>query len=219
MNYIKTSISDDIVRYLYQQITKAVRAGKQVLWLVSGGSAIDIAVKTAKKLGNGQQITVTLTDERFGSVGHSDSNWQQLLQAGFALPGALLLPVLQGETVYQTTKTFEQNLQNALLKADFKIGLFGMGVDGHTAGILPYSLVGKTSDLAIYYQGSDYRRITIANSAIKQLDEAVLYAIGEAKKPALEQLQQDVSVASQPVQILKQVKSLTIFNDQIGESK
>ena len=41
-----------------------------------------------------------LTDERYGPVGHPDSNWSQLLQKGFDLPQAKLVPVLTGRLFY-----------------------------------------------------------------------------------------------------------------------
>jgi len=53
-----------------------------VLWLVPGGSNIPIAVEAMdmiRKEMSGlslKYLTITLSDERYGSVGHKDSNWK-----------------------------------------------------------------------------------------------------------------------------------------------
>ena len=46
------------------------------LWLLSGGSCVAVAVEAAKlvRADLADRLTVSLIDERFGAVGHSDSN-------------------------------------------------------------------------------------------------------------------------------------------------
>ena len=64
---------------------KKLEDKKTVLWLLSGGSAIDVAVLSRKKLADRTSLNnlhIGLIDERYGKYGHENSNWQQLIDAG-----------------------------------------------------------------------------------------------------------------------------------------
>ncbi len=201
-----------------ESITRQLTLGKRVLWLVPGGSAIAIAVAVSKILKDIDltNLTVTLTDERFGPTDHQNSNWYQFQQAGFA-PRANLIPVLGEKDIDYTTRNFAQNLARELAMADYKLGFFGMGADGHTAGILPGSMAVKSSELAANYTAGDFQRITITPATIKMLDEAVLYAVGSSKQKALVDLGKDLPLNEQPAQILKSVNEFIVYNDYKGE--
>src|SRR5258708_2139506 len=81
---------------LVNAILLPLQEQKTVLWLISGGSNIKIATAVmAKLIGNESNLWVTLTDERYGKVGHPDSNWQQLLEAGFDPGHAKTYPILR----------------------------------------------------------------------------------------------------------------------------
>ena len=210
-----------VVEYLAERIANNLHAGKQVLWLVSGGSAEAVAIAVSKQL-QGKDLrllAVSLTDERYGPVGHADSNWQQLLDGGFDVPGASLLPVLEtGESFTLAAEAFSKNLHGLIGHADYKLGLFGIGPDGHTAGVLPHSPALAATTYAVGYKGPDYQRITMTPTAIAKLDEAVVYAVGEAKWPVIDGFDDAVSLEDQPAQALKQVPMLTICNDRKGDS-
>ena len=82
---------------------------------------------------------------------------------------------------------------------DYKIGLFGIGVDGHTAGIMPPDTISK------------WTRISITPQLIKKLDEIVLYVEGKEKIKILQKLDEDIDEITMPAQLLKSVPKLTIF--------
>lgn len=188
-----------------------------VLWLVPGGSAMKIALGAVTYLCEQnislENLTITLTDERYGEVGHADSNWRQLEGAGFCAPGATLRPVLDGGSIEETARAWGAWLEEALAKANYRIGLFGIGPDGHTSGILPHSPAVTAPGLVAAYDGGAYQRITTTGEALARLDEAVVYAAGESKHPVLDQLETEVPVEDQPAQLLKRVLKVTIFND------
>lgn len=211
--------ANQVAAYLADIIGTKLREGQHVFWLVPGGSAINVAAQTSVLLKGIplDNLTVTLTDERYGDVGHPDSNWPQLQAAGFELPGATLLPVLHGDDISVTAQRFTTILQNELNKPGFRIGLFGIGADGHTAGMLPHSPAVAETKFAHGYDAGTYQRITMTRPAIAQLDAVIVYATGQEKWPVLDQLEQDVPVEEQPAQSLKQVKNVTIFNDHIGD--
>jgi 6-phosphogluconolactonase/glucosamine-6-phosphate isomerase/deaminase len=216
----QVSSGDEAAAYLADTIGEKLRNGQRVLWLVPGGSAIAVAAEASRHLQGSplENLTVTLTDERYGDVGHTDSNWPQLLAAGFELPGAQLLPVLHGKDMAATVQQFAATLKEALANADYRIGLFGIGNDGHAAGILPHSSAVDEIRFAHGYDGGTFKRITMTRPAITQLDEAVIYAIGKDKWPVLDRLETDVAIDDQPAQIVKQVPKVTIFNDHKGQA-
>jgi 6-phosphogluconolactonase/glucosamine-6-phosphate isomerase/deaminase len=197
----------------------ALDQNKKVLWLVPGGSAISIVAEISKRLAGRDlgNLSVTLTDERYGEVGHPDSNWKQLADLNFDLPGANLVPVLNGKDRAGTTADFAEALTTLLDQSDYALGFFGIGPDGHTAGILPGSPAVTSTMAAQDYDAGNFQRITMTPLAIEKLDEVVVYAMGEAKWPVFDQLETDVPVNEQPAQFLKQVPTVTIFNDYKGE--
>src|SRR6266566_4768573 len=96
--YLQIQNHEPVVAHCTAVLRQQLQAGKRVLWLVSGGSVIPVAVAVAQKFTGIPvgKLTVSLTDERPGPVGHPDSNWLGLQQAGLQLPGATLRPILTG---------------------------------------------------------------------------------------------------------------------------
>ena len=204
-----------IAETIAEAIVSQLEAGKKVFWLIPGGSAIAVAVEAAKIIIGApyEHLTVTLTDERYGELNHSDSNWLQLQQAGFYLPEAHLIPVISGKDKIATSEDYAMQLKDGLANADYAIGFFGIGADGHTAGILPGSPAVHSENLTADYTAGNYERITITPKVIAQLSEAFVYAVGESKWEALSKLETEVDLDEEPAQILKQVPKLTIFTD------
>lgn len=213
--------SNDLVPYLADTLKKHLAAGESVLWLIPGGSGIDAAIQVAQHLESQDltQLYVTLTDERYGDLGHADENWQQLLDKGFSLPGAQLYRVLQqGLDRQQTADAFAETINTFMQKTDYAIGYFGIGADGHTAGIKPKTVAVTAEALAVGYEGPDFQRITMTFAAIKGLDEAVVYAVGDAKWQVIQNLlHDDLALDEQPAQILNRVPKVTIFTDYVEE--
>jgi 6-phosphogluconolactonase/glucosamine-6-phosphate isomerase/deaminase len=100
----------------------------------------------------------------------------------------------------------------------YVIGLFGIGSDGHTAGILPNSPAVTAAAEVAFYQASDYPRITISPVFFSKIHTAIVYAMGSAKLQALENLKQDLPAVLEPAQLLKQIPDTWIYTDQMGEN-
>lgn len=214
---VKNTVNQtEIASFIAEQIMKQLSLGKHVTWLVSGGSCVPIVVEAAKLISPKAQekLVLSLVDERYGPLEHKDSNWQQLQQADLSLPYAKLVPVLQGSDRATTTVKFNAFLKAELSQTDYALGFFGVGSDGHTSGILPHSLAIDSTELVTTYDGGGYERITTTPIAILKLSEAIAFAAGEEKWPALKTLlTANTSTADQPAQLLKQVPKLTLFTD------
>lgn len=216
MKFIKIDSLQPIVDDLSRELNKILQHGGKALWLLSGGSAVDIAVKVRDTLPVTKGLTVMQVDERFGPVEHRDSNWQKLLEAGFNTKGIDCQPVLQnGLPPDKTAKNYEKKLADELAKAHFAVGLFGIGADGHTAGILPGSPAVDSPKLVESYEAKDFKRITITPAAIAKLDLAFVYVVGEEKREVLENLQKDLPVSEQPAQALKLAKAAYVYNEWV----
>lgn len=217
LHFYKSTNIDYVAKKLAGAINGRL-AGQEVLWLLSGGSAIKLAVAAARLVSAGKaDITVSLIDERYGPPGHADSNWSQLLAAGFNLPGARLEPVLKGFDFKQTAEAYNEFYSALADKDIYRIGLMGIGPDGHTAGLLPNSPAIDSIKYVDYYEGPDYRRITLSAKGIESLDKALVYAAGEDKRRAIEDLAKDIDPAQQPAQLLKRIGDVDVYNDVIGE--
>lgn len=219
-----TTNTDDPANFIALSISNQLKFGKTVLFFVTGGSSIYVAVKVAEYLKNQDchNLTILLGDERYGAIGHPDSNWQQMLDKGFSLPGAKLVPILTGDDLATTTEKFNENLAYEFNIAGYTIGLFGVGADGHTMGILPDSEAVNSEDLAFGYETRTFSRITITPALIEKLDEAVVFMQGKEKWGVLEDLaspvgsrpmEKNIAIIKQPAQVLKKVRLLTIFTD------
>lgn len=208
---------DSVVQYLARVLGEQLDSGQRVLWLVPGGSLIGSAVEVSKIIANNPNIsnlTVTLTDERYGRPGHPDENWRKLIDAGFALEGARLCPVLQGEDGLVTSAHYAELLESEFGGAGYSVGFFGMGPDSHIAGIKPDSPSVDEALLTSFYKGEDFERVTITFSAIKHLDEVVVAAKGKEKASAIKALlDDDVPLSKSPAHILRQLPKVSLFTD------
>lgn len=195
--------------------------GAIILWLVSGGSSIDVAVAVQNKLDIGElkQVTVAQVDERFVPPGSQEENWQQLVNQGFELSKfRQTVSILScGNSLLSASQSYNHILGQLMEQSTYKIGLFGVGPDGHTGGIKPVAdrkafkpFLGP--ELIVGYQADDFSRITITAAVIKRLDSGVLYACGENKKPVIAQLNTPIPAHAQPVQLLNQIPVSVVFS-------
>lgn len=196
-----------------EEVNQALQSGS-VLLLLSGGSNIELAVNVRQLLNLTNQLTVGLIDERYGEVGHKDSNWAKLLDSGFETTHISIMPVLHGENIELTASNYETLLANSFVSHDTVIGIFGMGTDGHTAGILPESPALNSENLVSYYEGPDFERITITPTAFRRFNVGFLVVFGDGKKEQLQLFNGDVPREIQPAQALKQIPKLTVITDQ-----
>jgi len=215
MNIINTTNPTVAAEFLASKIIQKLEEGKKVLWFATGGSSIAVQSKASEliALHSHENLVIMLTDERYGPIDYPESNWNQTLAKGFKLPEAKIIPILTGENLANTTTLFNENLEKELQTVAYKIGLFGIGADGHTAGMLPGSIAVNSNQFASSYVTPNFERITITPRVIELLNEVVVFTQGENKWPILTELDQEIPIIDKPVQVLKKVPLLTIFTD------
>ena len=201
------------------RISAELRANKRVLWLLSGGSNIIATLMAFHNIPDDLTAAIAMIpmDERFGEPGHTNSNVQQLIDAGFKPKGAMLYPILHGGSIEETTQAYNATLTDLFYENDVIIGQFGIGEDGHTAGILPGSPATFEADqLAISYKAHDFERITATFAALRRISIAYGFAYGVSKQKALLVLKDKaLPLDTQPAQILKELPECYVYNDQI----
>lgn len=232
MKIHERSSRTDVITTLTQKISDKINHNEPVLFLVSGGSSANIAVAVCDKLIEQftKQIklpllfTLSLIDERYGEVGHDNSNWTLLESLGLQNQAFMTFPVLSHTNQTQNSlassiERFNAFLMQAVKKRELGnlsiYGLFGIGKDGHTAGILPDSpaAIDDGIHMAIGYKSALFTRITITPTFFKFIDYGIVWAGGEEKLDALRQFQHLVPPSIQPAQYLKNMQEIELFTD------
>jgi 6-phosphogluconolactonase/glucosamine-6-phosphate isomerase/deaminase len=206
---------------------------KNSLLFISGGKTpkklYEILVNE-KKLRAG---AVAMVDERYGPIMHKDSNEKMIQDSGFItylksmhIP---FYPVLEkAKNRIGVARDYDSTITSLFKTYKKRIGLFGIGVDGHTAGIIPNrsdfknpiftdqnrKLVGEFNDKASSYK----ERITITPLAIEKMDYCVLLTLGKEKKETLGKLFEDLSIETIPSRIFLRpslVRKTILITDQV----
>ena len=203
--------------YIAERIGAQLSNGKTVAWFVSGGSNIPVELATLEKLKSTQnpdKLHIVLVDERFGPVGHADSNWHSMNLEEHNSAGYTLHPMLMdGDTIDLATKRYDDTVATLLTDGAYTIGQFGLGADGHTAGLLPGNPVMESAVLYAHFQGPDFERITATPKLIDRLDECILYASGADKAQAYIDMLRPGDASEVPARILQNAQKLTILSD------
>ncbi|HWT55609.1 MAG TPA: 6-phosphogluconolactonase [Candidatus Microsaccharimonas sp.] len=221
MEFIRTTGWERGIKDLTARLTRELKADKKVLWLIGGGSNIEASVKVMAALPEEEtkNLSIFMTDERYGDVGHIHSNSKQLVEADFQPKEAIFVPMLQpGFSMDETQERYGQALERAIDHADIVIAQSGIGADGHIAGILPHSPAVHATGWVTGYQAPNYLRMTMTFDALRRIDAAYYMAFGEDKRAALTRLRNEaVPLEEQPSQILKELSEAYVYNDQIGD--
>jgi 6-phosphogluconolactonase len=216
-----------------ESMTRCLREhfAEPILLLLSGGSALEV-IQKLPVLGDMRHITVTVLDERFDPSG-ACGNFARIAETEwFALAQASGMQALETTTHTEDTrasvaKRFEEGLatwQHAYPQG-IRIALFGMGGDGHTAGIFPDDDQHQFDDrfngqrmVADYYAPQAVcvqERITTTCTFLRTIDYGFAYVCGVEKRPLLQRLVNDQSwlLHRFPALIWKDVAAMQVVTD------
>lgn len=224
MKFIMTAGWDDGIADLTERLVRELASGKRVLWLTSGGSNVPATVQIIDNIPSKlcQKLTVLLADERYGPIGHKESNWEQLIKAGFDPSKANSISILQDDLdLENTVKKYNSIASKAFAQNDIVLAQLGIGPDGHIAGLLlGSSALQNSHDFVTGFQSNETPalvRMTLTFDALKNIDAAYCFAFGQPKHETLNKLQKkQLTLSEQPAQILRQIPEAYIYNDQIG---
>lgn len=215
MEYVNTSPTG-VAPAVAAKIIEQLDQGKSVLWLLSGGSGGKVCVDASKLLKDYDlsRLYVTFSDERYGEPGHADENYQILINEGLNLPGANIYRPLQGLTEAETVSNMTDWLEDVESKVDFKFAVMGIGADGHTAGVKPFSPAVLSSGSVELYKADDFDRLTVTLNYIKSLDEAIVQAYGQSKHEVVARLlNNDGEIESFPALAIREIPKVTLYSD------
>lgn len=209
----RTEPQSGVAAFVATQVIRQLEQGKRVLLLLSGGSGGDIGVEASKLLvkHDVSNLFVTVSDERYGDVGHADENVQQLLDKGLTLSPATFYRPLNGKSLDETTADFAKWLTTTSRHVDYRIAILGIGEDGHTSGVKPGSTGVTSKETAVSFIGDDFTRITTTLSFLRTVDEAVVQAYGSTKHDMLRQLHK--RSGDYPMQVIHDIPNVTLFSD------
>ncbi len=223
MKFLSVQTPGECSQILASKIGECLSQNQKVLWLVSGGSNIQIFIGALEILKSGfkkeinSNLVITLTDERYGPINHPDSNWTQLIQAGLDISCLKeSVPVLFGGSFEATTRLFSRNYLRLSKWADVIIGQFGIGVDGHIAGVLPGTIGVDNIEIACSYSSTPFQRITLTLNSLKKISIALTFALGKSKQQVIRNLRdKNISLQETPAQILKLILKSYLYTDQL----
>lgn len=184
---------------LYQVVDK-----KTALFLSGGRTPKDLYTTLAKeeKLHVG---AVGMIDERFGKKWHEQSNETMMRDAGLLrylqhrdIP---FYPILQNDELRreETADLYDQKVREIFATFHKNIGILGIGLDGHTAGIAGnrqdftnplFEATRKTLMVSEFDDplGMFKQRVTMTFLALSMLDFMLVLVFGDDKKQALQDL-------------------------------
>lgn len=237
---------------LVSETAKAISAilekeqNKDILLLLAGGSAFAVYGAILPQWIS-DHVTLAMTDDRFSD--EMDVNNSHLLQAAdfynecINADAYYISTEVRGEqTPEELAKRFEYGLRK--WREEFPkgvvIAVFGMGEDGHTAGMIPsktavVGMVGGESEAcelsfaqlfenpekwAVGYSTPNneyHERVTVTMSFIRKfVDHAVAFISGGKKRAAFDRLiVEKGSLEETPVRILRELKDVEVFTDML----
>lgn len=217
---------------LHQLLWECQQAKTPVLFLASGGSALEILNHVEASVLD-PSLSIGVLDERF-SQDPTINNFAQLTQTkiyadAVAAGSSFIDTRLQwNEPIEKLAERFEATLKN--WKNQNPTGKIfitqGMGPDGHTAGIMPFPENPQVFEelfdqpekwVAFYDAGSKNQfplRVTTTLSFLKSVDVSIFFVFGEDKKMAMDQVNSSsVTLAATPAGIVRQIRTIYVFSD------
>jgi 6-phosphogluconolactonase/glucosamine-6-phosphate isomerase/deaminase len=199
-----------------------------ILLLLAGGSALQVLDLLDTAYLN-EYVTIMMMDERFTSD-PKENNFLQMTKTAFhaitSAQGITMLPSVPKEE--ESHADFTKRIEDALTSyITYKpeatiIALFGIGPDGHTAGIFPMD---KESFVDTYGQGQLYTQVNYEKNPSPErcsitpkfitnyITKSFVYATGESKLPILTTIQDPYELHEMPAHIHEHINS-ELFIDQ-----
>lgn len=203
----------------------ATHADKPVLLMLAGGSSREIIDLLDGELLT-DQVTITVTDERY-TDDLEENNFAHIQGTSFynhsIAAGSFCIDtqIFSDESHEEHAKRFDKNLKE--WKRDFPngkiIALFGVGKDGHIAGMIPgtenFDARFNNPDIwAVDLKDEKFERTTTTFPFLKLIDFPLVYISGVEKAEALAlTVAKEGELHQTPARILNEMKEPIVFTD------
>lgn len=179
-------VANAAAEYVVEFAKRCILTRGQFLFAVSGGrTPWAMFERLATMTLDWANITLYQVDERIAPAGDETRNLTNLERSlGDARPHIVPMPV-NAEDLVEATRAYE-----ALLPERFDLVHLGLGLDGHTASLIPGDPDLEVRDALVavcgLYQGE--HRMTLTYPALARAEQLLWLVTGEDKKSALAQL-------------------------------
>lgn len=197
-------------KLLYEKVSK------NTALFLSGGSTPKTLYEILAKEKKLKVGAVALVDERFGEKLHENSNEKMIQRTGLIeylkQVNVRFYPILEDKNMQDSTRDYDEAMRFVFNYFPKSIGILGVGVDGHTAGLpagtknLKLKTEKETALVTNYddFPAAQKERITLTFLGLSKLDEIIVLVFGKDKKKALRQMFKLDSIAEIPSRFLMQ---------------
>lgn len=198
------------------------KSDKDTVIFLCGGRTPKPLYESLAKEGKLKVGAIAMLDERY-SFHHQFSNEVMIREAGLAefaeKEGIGFYPILKyGVARDETAKMYDTTVRHLFNSFPKRIGVLGVGTDGHIAG-LPAGFALESENYAEEYDNfpmGPNERITLSFKAISELDYVVVLAFGDEKLEPLKKMFEKGSTKEIPARFLEQKlsKKTVLITDQ-----
>ncbi|MCU0698290.1 MAG: 6-phosphogluconolactonase [Myxococcaceae bacterium] len=191
---VTASARDWLAQRVRDDVLERSKGPEQVRLAIAGGSVLDVMAQVVRLTPPDvwRRVALTLVDERVVPWSSPDSTWGASRdRAGADEAGAVLPMVLDGEAARTAWQRFRAGFHQHF-RGGLDVVVLGMGEDGHVASLFPGHRLLDQQGLVAWLDDSPKpppTRVTMLFDALNQPQTTrYLYAVGPAKRPALERL-------------------------------
>lgn len=155
---------------------------------------------------NWNKIHIFFGDERALPPNDPNSNFHMAMQAGFSkmpIPTEQIHRMQAEVDIEKNALKYEETIHKVLGNRSFDLVMLGMGEDGHTASLFPFTEGLKVTNrlcIANYVPQKKCWRMTLTFSCINQASNICIYVLGSNKKDMLTQVLFHPSQKTLPVE-------------------
>jgi 6-phosphogluconolactonase/glucosamine-6-phosphate isomerase/deaminase len=199
----------------------------KTIFLLSGGKTPQQLYGSLAEEGELIPGVVGLIDERFGEQMHENSNELMIkktqMLSYLEKRNIPFYGMLHGKKREEEAADYDEKIRSLFATFPKSVGILGIGLDGHTAG-LPAQISNYKSQISNNdeqrlvvsfddFPGPQKERITMTFLGLSMIDLQIVLVFGSAKKEALDKMFQDGSEEEIPARFFKRqdIAQKTLF--------